>query len=515
MDLDVCTRPWEEPWEEAADFFWEVYCRERTLDHLNWLAKGDFAFVHVKAEPPDGELLREEIERLGREHQEALSRISLLQASEVAVRVPYPPVQDEELNGRLHIYLHTAAALALLLRSRDGYSEEVRDRLEEAWKAARRFMGGELLEWGAPADSDTFPWEHSALATTAIVLNDLSIASFSERNYEDAFHQVALASRYVMMMPEGYRYLSISKDYYSHRYRHKKYLPIVSGLNLGVVFEPGSDSSHPGPRSPIVSGLNPADVFKRLCASSKEKDWAQVAEDCRTFGEMEDPILACQELGEYGYWWEQAGYAMSKLEPRELAVYHEKQMRRLEDERAEEILASFFFQDPSLLLLPDTARRSLIEATRAWAWTKSGRLESVLNQIRLAVEALMYPTFWVPLSQWAGRDKGYKSEWLRGLMSDLGEKHPSLKHYRQMLMNNRLKELLSVQAPYNQDLGFVYEKLPAALRKLNEQRNQAEHDPTRVWRREEVASLFNEYLGIGCDGVLRRLARLYLIVKDM
>ncbi len=120
MDLDVRTWPWEEPWEEAADFFWDVYCRERTLEHLKWLAKVDFASVRVKAEPPDGELLGEEIERLGREHQEALSRISLLQAGEVAARVPYRSDEDEELNGRLHLYLHTAAALALLLRSVTG-----------------------------------------------------------------------------------------------------------------------------------------------------------------------------------------------------------------------------------------------------------------------------------------------------------------------------------------------------------------------------------------------------------
>ncbi|MDP2936227.1 MAG: hypothetical protein Q8O86_07035, partial [Dehalococcoidia bacterium] len=210
-------------------------------------------------------------------------------------------------------------------------------------------------------------------------------------------------------------------------------------------------------------------------------------------------------------------YAMSKLEPRELAVYHEKQMRRLEDERAEEILASFFFQDPSLHLLPDTARRSLIEATRAWAWTNSGSPESVLNHLRRAVEALMYAAFWVPLSQWAGKDKGYRSEGLRLLMTDLEAKRqsPSLVYYRKMLMDGGLKELLKLQASYNQDLSFVYEKLPASLKRLNEQRNQAEHDPTRVWRREEVASLFNEYLGIGCDGVLPRLARLYLRVKEM
>jgi len=55
---------------------------------------------------------------------------------------------------------------------------------------------------------------------------------------------------------------------------------------------------------------------------------------------------------------------------------------------------------------------------------------------------------------------------------------------------------------------FILKDLPRSLGALRSQRKSGEHDIGIVRNMKDVAPLFKEFMGIGCEGVLPRLVKI-------
>ena len=260
------------------------------------------------------------------------------------------------------------------------------------------------------------------------------------------------------------------------------------------------------------------DIFEHLRSYTTTKNWRQIARDCFIisacwkncflFGNTRDETVIDNKGWEWDppeFWQQAKGWAEAKLEPSELL----EEMKKAEDEKAEQRLTTYFFEKRSFNAFPERAKQSLIEAEKAWFSTKSGRADRIFNELRIATEEVLYCSFWRPLSEWMDTRRITDPRLLdfqriRESISEANKK-PSLVEFERMLKSFALGEFLKPLPLSNVDREFVLNELPKALKQLRSYRRSAEHDLQRVREPKEIAPIFKEFLGIGDKGILPRL----------
>ena len=91
----------------------------------------------------------------------------------------------------------------------------------------------------------------------------------------------------------------------------------------------------------------------------------------------------------------------------------------------------------------------------------------------------------------------------------LGAKHkPSLAEFEQMLRTQAFGEFMRTLPLSREDRAFALKDLPKSLRRLRLKRKSGEHDIGLIRNMKDVASLFREFMGIGCGGILPRLVEI-------
>jgi len=427
--------------------------------------------------------------------------LDTLENLEKSSRVPYKPDTDVPLD-ELFVYLHIAACRALMLKKRDSYSEEVRMVLDEAWRASRWFEGLEGIPYCYRADDDlTSEHTRSFVAVTGIVALELATALRLEGNYEESFHLFAVGLSY------------------------------VSSVALAAYNE--EDPLHlPHPKDKYIPKIDMAaqmfvDSFEYLRSPAITKNWRQIARDCFIisacwkncflFGNTRDETVIDNEGWEWDppeFWQQAKGWAEAKLEPSELL----EEMKKAEDEKAEQRLTTYFFEKRSFNAFPERAKQSLIEAEKAWFSTKSGRADRIFNELRIATEEVLYCSFWKPLSEWMDTRRITDPRLLdfQRIRESISEanKQPSLVEFESMLKSFALREFLKPLTLSDVDSKFVLDELPKALKQLRSYRRSAEHDLQRVREPKEIASIFKEFLGIGYKGILPRLLEVQKVITS-
>ena len=260
-------------------------------------------------------------------------------------------------------------------------------------------------------------------------------------------------------------------------------------------------------------------VFEGLRDSTTGTGWSDVATYCYCLGTVwaecfgDDPSDLVQdsngELWEWrAYWASAQGWAKARLQPSEFL----EQMKRSEDEQARQRLVTYFFEESLWAVLSDRATRSLVDAEKAWFSSKWGRVEGIANELRIATEEVLCSLVWDPLCRWTDT-RATKTLQLLEFQNIREEqskrrKAPTLAVLKQVLRTEALRRFLIEESFPKEDQRFLREELPEHLRRLRIRRSAAEHDIGRSWHRGDVAPLFRIFLGVGCEGVLPRLARM-------
>ena len=209
------------------------------------------------------------------------------------------------------------------------------------------------------------------------------------------------------------------------------------------------------------------------------------------------------------YWARVEGWLRgSKLEPGELR----DDLRREEDEKAEQRLKRYFFDGAQWGALPERARSSLVEADRVWYSHRLGNPGAVLEHIKIAVEEVMHDLLWEPCYQWIDNERLSSFEVVdlvemrKQLKKD--RKDPSLLEFESAVESKGLTSWLKTLDISDGDRNFVL-RLRKPLQSLRQARKQVVHGvggPTLT--RGQVAPLYRTFMGLGQEGILPRLARI-------
>lgn len=411
--------------------------------------------------------------------------------------------------GKLRDHLHKVAALALRLRVRDGYNDDVRDWLREAWRTAHRFFGGErvpyrLDDW--TSEHSSYPFEHSCAAITAIVLLELFRVDANDGKHAEALHLLALA---LWWTGNAFQAVPEEQD-------DESYFGPGSGIELlrkHLSYVPALD----------LEAQEAVAVFESLLrVSGAQGDWQQVVKDCQNIADYwafclrDDEELVKDTFGrewEWRVYWSQAsGWARAKLEPSEVR----DELRRREQELVDNFLSSYFFQQSLSSCLPERARERLVVAADQWLRGDRGVASIIPNELKIAVEELLYHTVWVPLDRWANSASGPLSADYIDLRRELQSKRmqPDLSHFKKALDTRACKDFLGAVTVYQTERDFLLKVLPDVLDELRPVRRHAEHYYGKTLKRDEIMALFNKFLGVNQPGILPRLSRLYVKVIE-
>ena len=417
-------------------------------------------------------------------------------------RVPYQPDEEWwEITDDLLVYIHLAGARAFRLRTKEGYSDDVRDLLRNILQTMSR-----MHPEGSTA-AMTFCTEApvlyiSAAAITSLALVDLFRIARLDGNYGEALHFLAESLYYYgdaiinreqpsedLWFPENVEHEN------TWQWRLEEYL------------------------SPLdVDPQEVVDTFEQLRAGGRGVDWKQVAQDSKALAEWWADCLREQDevvvdgdgtKWEWFQFWRVAqGWAEAQLRPSDLRDL----LDETEDRAAERRLKTYFFDSQLWDKIPARAQRSLIDAERSWFSTSAGRIESTFNHLKVAMESLLYSMFWEPLRSYEA-DEPYED--FRKRDSEIrGSKHnPGLADYIRLCNEPLFKRFVADLELNRGDTAFLNHDLPQALRRLSQLRNPAEHDPTRRWHRREVEPIVCEILGIHRYGRLRRLLEIQTKAK--
>ena len=266
-------------------------------------------------------------------------------------------------------------------------------------------------------------------------------------------------------------------------------------------------------------------VWESLTASPYREHvqrWADLADACKDLAifpllpeETEGAIFRRGDPGESvdvsEYWWKAYAFAVGQTSP---SAAIEAVIRR-DRERHGERLEKDFFAD-CWFVLEENTRRCLISTEMGWydAGPMGGRVSGMLNELRLAFEYELRVMFVKP-----------KERQIQSILDDRDRRDQFNLHSRDAKSINlgdiaklleradaKSRELLCLRMLI-EDAGldekekrFVRQQIPCFSKRLWEERNKPEHG-----RRSGAATmrqLRREALGIGCEGMLPRLARL-------
>ena len=435
--------------------------------------------------------------------------------------------EDFEQLDQLAIQVHVAAARAMRLRRSDGLSDEVVDCLREAEQAVARIE----LRWLQLAPGDRFgPFAEgmpvyyiSTGAVAALTFAELSRVSKAARDYSETLKYMAKAATYFDQAVFSNR-RTLSERYSDEERETKAYQDDASSQALlsKVLWRsdsrPSASYSKSSPLHYSWSSLQfsleeVADVFKRVRADRQSiEDWTQIADDCFRLANAEfltwDEDEAWEDYGielNWNEYWQRArGWAEAQLSEPE----YRKRLRKYKRTQAESRLENYFFGG-DWRALPAKAQERLITADVNWNSDERMSREAILNDLLRATEAMCYEFIWESLaeSNVSSRALEYFLELDEEIANDPRRSTPSARDYVRMCKERffpghlREKELAD-------DIKYMTKCLPRQIGRLNDQRNDAEHETGSTTPREVVDDCYRTFLGIGKLGVLPELARI-------
>ena len=210
-------------------------------------------------------------------------------------------------------------------------------------------------------------------------------------------------------------------------------------------------------------------------------DWQEVYKHIQMILKAMESDLLDPELNYIPHWREARGWVEgSKLEPGEL----KDELRKEEDEKAEQRLKRYFFTNQQWLTLSERAKGRLVVADKLWFSHQHRNADAALSPLQEATEDLLSDLF--------------------GCETVVG--------FENMLRLKDPKVGFSTSDFTVAERDFVNRELLSHLKRLTDVRNKAVHAAGKpvVEREDEVALLFDAFMGIGCEGVLPRLANLKL-----
>ena len=437
----------------------------------------------------------------------------------------------------LLIFLHVAAARAFLLKRRHGYSDEVRDCLREVERTIGRLRASGL-DMG-PMYQHSIGLFQSAYAISAMSLVELGRISFSEGRHVEALHYFAGADEYYK-----------PSVYPTDNYEDWPFEWIFLVYNL----DEESVRSHMLER--VVEYRFDAFRGEGLYVSLKEvvgafhaiqvnrdpdTDWKQVAQDCMTltntyvlrFTECEDEYLEYVEEGgsleefindrvlveditagssqvRWGIFWYGAYvWACSQLSRSAFQEMQEEYERNAGERR----LKTYFFGG-NWSYLPERAKRRLINADLLLNSPQNVALDSLLNELRVAVEEICFEVIWKPIANVrSGSSELLEFLKIRRYLEE-NNRDPSIAQYIRICRADWYRKFLSSQDMGNEEVRFLTETLPREMSQLQSERNVAEHKPGKSTQRYPVESFYKGFLGIGRIGTLPELVRIARKVRN-
>jgi len=254
------------------------------------------------------------------------------------------------------------------------------------------------------------------------------------------------------------------------------------------------------------------DTFEALCKRNKSAAWQQVGQDCLTMaqlwefcgGNSEEAIRDSQqrEWGWRDYWHRAEGWVEARLPPNQVREY----LNDKEDRNAESRLVRYFF-GKLWDGLPSRARDHLIKADVCWFLLDCMAMQGMLNDLQVAVESTCFDYLWEPLRQMQG-GAGFLEFAAKQKQLQQRGRNPTLRDYAWLCHQRFFEDFLLSHHIERQDKDFLTRELPKAMNDLRRVRDLAQHDPKKVWQREEVEPFVGRFLGIGQIGVLPRLAQI-------
>ena len=171
------------------------------------------------------------------------------------------------------------------------------------------------------------------------------------------------------------------------------------------------------------------------------------------------------------------------------------------------------FGDDNWAELPRRAKDCLITMDVIWKSPEEVSLDSTLENLRQAIEAMSHHFLWQPYECTMPPDlpDAHIEAPLKGVVRRSGDKgYPELPDCIEALSKSRIfrERFLERRGIEENDVNFLIYELPKSMERLRVSRNDATHKVTVSWDRVEVQKLFNEFLGIGQKGVLPELARI-------
>ena len=428
------------------------------------------------------------------------------------------------------VFIHVAAARAIMLHHTDGFSEEVRACLAEVERTLDRlYRAGfdhkrQAWQWG-PTILEGIGIYHSTLAVSAISFVYLSRICRIEGRYADGLHYLARAGEL-------------------YEYALPTLMGIWEGWPLGLD-RPKPDAVWPeyymvdsdfayfvtGLRIPLVQLT---EMFELLEANRHYiDDWRAVVDDCRSmvglswswrFDEIEEAdrdeyfdkyniqLEDLEELEQVGgivellaahiervrilddkgdqLTWGQFWHGAQKWATAQLS--HGEYRKLCEDDEkdaAERRLRNYFFGG-SWPTLPERAQERLINADINWNSTQRISREAILNDLLRATEEMCY--------------------WL--LPKLLGK---AQRQSREVLDASHVRKFINIcdKGGFRDDLDecetqFLTGELPSSMRQLADARNLAEHGRGESASRDKIEAAYRLFLGLGRRGMLPELARI-------
>ena len=201
------------------------------------------------------------------------------------------------------------------------------------------------------------------------------------------------------------------------------------------------------------------------------------------------------------------GWAQAQLAPDEVRTLLEER----EDYSAIQRLKKYFFTDVLWTKLSARAQEALVMADRTLVTATQSRLAGIANEIRIATEEVLHQYLWLPLSDWAGKQRPLHP----GLKMILDKptqqrRSPSIDDYVQLLWHRETKTYFQSLGLSENDVQFLTRESRTTkhLQTLQHTRNAAEHEPGAAINPSAIRNLYAESLGIGRKGVLPALLRL-------
>jgi hypothetical protein len=414
-------------------------------------------------------------------------------------RVYYEPGQKEDPLA-LYIYILVEASRLVGLLKTENHSEKMRESLEHSINAFKR-CEQIVVRLQNP------PWSKEYSESLYAIGSFLYITQFqilkSEGNYQEALLSLfwGFARNMLINFPSPQYGISTEKNN-----------NLTSRIN-----NLGKFSEH----APWMQSLNPQDAVDCFEAIKNEKsnnrDLRNLVSICTFFVTVaknwwpndESEIVIKDSKGESWsvpeYWQYALGWTEAQLTPSQFKeIINER-----EEQAAEKRLQSYFFENNIWEILPERSKRSLISADRDWFNGSMVRFESIFNELTIAIEEILIQLFWNPLNAWIDKNNRNQQDILDFIRfrHDLRGKGktPNLLDFERIFRMSVTNSYLETKKIPREGKIWLINEFGNSLDLLRKARNKAEHQPGIKFTHEQIDKIFGEFIGIGQQGVIKRL----------